>query len=192
MSAAAPGIQAIHFLAGAEVPRDLAADIIARASRRMAVPCHLEPDVWETRPVRLGGRDQIDADALLAGLDVLIRPGIVHVGLTGLDLGLALFTFVFGRARRGGQTAVVSLARLDPTHYGLAADPDLTARRSVAEIIHEIGHVAGLVHCDDFSCVMHFAPNVETIDLRGTAFCPACARALPPHLVLEQVNPRGD
>jgi predicted Zn-dependent protease len=32
---------------------------------------------------------------------------------------------------------------------------------------------------------MHFAANVESIDLRGATFCAACAAALPPHLLAE-------
>ena len=100
-----------------------------------------------------------------------------------LDLGLTLFTFVFGRATRNGRAAIVSLARLGPEQYGLAADSNLTARRAVAEILHELGHVAGLGHCSDVGCIMQFATSVERIDLRGLEFCPSCAAALPRHLL---------
>ena len=180
---AGPRIEAVTFLARAEAERSLMEEVVARTSRRLAVPCRLHLAPWDQDAKRLAGRDQYDADALLHGLEAGNTPGTVCVGLTGHDLGLLLFTFVFGRARRHGHSAIVSLARLGPERYGLSPDPDLTARRAVAEVLHEIGHVAGLVHCGDMNCIMYFATNVETIDLRGMGFCPACAAALPPHLV---------
>lgn len=176
-------IEAVRFLADAGIARELAENIVAHVSRRVAVPCHLDPAPWQNHPVQLAGREQVDADRLLAALDAAAIPGTVQVGLTGLDMGVAIFTFVFGRAMRDGHTAVVSLARLTPEHYGLASDPDLLMRRAVTEILHELGHVAGLGHCNDFACIMHFAPNVESIDVRGAGFCDACVTALPRDLI---------
>jgi archaemetzincin len=172
-------IGAIRFLAGVELRRPLVEDIVVHVSRRLRVPCHLDPSPWANDPVRLSGREQVDADLLLAALGGTPVPGTVQVGITGLDIGLPIFTFVFGRALRGGNAAVVSLARLAPEHYGFPSDPELTVRRAVVEIVHELGHVAGLGHCDDFGCIMHFAPNVESIDVRGLDFCPTCAALLP-------------
>jgi archaemetzincin len=106
------------------------------------------------------------------------------MGMTMRDLGVKIFTFVFGQARRNGFAALVSLARLRPEFYGLPSDPDLTSRRAVAEILHELGHILGLMHCTDFTCIMHFATNVETIDLRGDDFCPKCVATLPPDFLI--------
>jgi predicted Zn-dependent protease len=176
--AAPPRVETVRFLADEGVPRALAADVVAHVSRRLVVPCRLDPAPWQNQPVRLGGREQVDADRLLASLE-RASPGTIQVGLTGLDIGLALFTFVFGRAMLGGHAAVVSLARLTPEHYGLTADMDVLMRRAVTEILHELGHVAGLGHCNDFNCIMHFVPNVESIDVRGAGFCARCESVLP-------------
>ncbi len=172
-------IEAVRFLADEAVPRPLAEEIVAHVSRRLVVPCLLESRPWSLDPVLLPGRDQVDADKLLAALESAPVPGTVRVGVTALDVGVTIFKFVFGRAACGGHAAVVSLARLTPEHYGLAADDNLLRRRAATEILHELGHVAGLNHCTDFNCIMHFAPNVESIDVRGAHFCSECAAALP-------------
>jgi predicted Zn-dependent protease len=183
-------IEAVWFYAEAGLAPAIAEEIVSRASRRLVVPCHLHPSPWANRPVQLEGRPQVDADGLLAALEASAAAGSAHIGLTKLDLGLALFTFVFGRATRNGRAAVVSLARLGPEQYGLAPDPGLTVRRAVAEVLHELGHVAGLGHCSDVGCVMQFATSVERIDLRGLDFCSSCAASLPRHL-LAQLTPRA-
>ncbi|HEU4364783.1 MAG TPA: hypothetical protein VFT13_04890 [Candidatus Krumholzibacteria bacterium] len=176
-------IETVRFLADGEVPRALAEDIVAHVSRRLVVPCRLDPAPWMNDPLHLAGREQVDADRLLAGLERTAVAGTVQLGLTGFDIGLAIFTFVFGRAARGGHCAVVSIARLAPEHYGLEPDADALMRRAVTEVLHELGHVAGLGHCNDFNCIMRFAPNVESIDVRGSGFCAACAAGLPRDLV---------
>jgi archaemetzincin len=173
-------VQALLFLTIGAFPRTIAEDLIARVSRRVSIPCRLaEKALKESLPL-LPDREQVDADALLKRLeDERTDPGTLIVGMTMRDLGIKIFTFVFGRARRNGHAALVSMARLRPEFYGLPPDPDLTTRRSVAEIVHELGHVMGLDHCEDFGCIMHFANNAETIDLRGTTFCTTCSSELP-------------
>ena len=86
---------------------------------------------------------------------------------------------MFGLARQGGPACVVSLARTDPSFYGLPPDPALRDERAVAEILHEIGHLATLEHCPNRGCLMSFAGNIERVDTRGSRFCPACAERLP-------------
>jgi len=183
-AADAPRTEAVNFFADSQMPRDQVEQIIALASRQIAVPCRLHVSDWDAGVRRLNGREQVDADALLVSFEKATSAETVNVGLTQHDLGLMLFTFVFGRARRYGHAAIVSLARLGPEHYGLPADPGLEVSRAVAEVMHELGHVAGLAHCRDLRCLMYFATNVETIDLRGKRFCAACSAALPPQLLL--------
>jgi len=176
----------IDFLAiGAVVP-ELAQALLERVSRDVAVPCRWLTGEPEVAVPPLEGRAQADADALLADLEARATPGRVLVGVTMLDLGHPIFTFFFGRARLHGAAALVSLARLSPAFYGLPDDDRVTVRRAAREVLHELGHVAGLHHCERYECIMHFAADVAAIDVRGAGFCEACAGGLPPGFFVER------
>lgn len=172
----------LHLTVLGDLPADLTQALTARLSRQVALPCRVGSLRKEADLPRLATRNQLDADALLASLEQEARSGpdgVLVVGVTALDLGIPIFTFIFGRARQGGRAALVSLTRLDPAFYGLPADLPLLLHRAVIEILHELGHVAGLPHCRDFQCLMHFAASVESIDARGNRFCQACGKQLP-------------
>jgi predicted Zn-dependent protease len=170
-----------------------ASAVAARVSAHIEAPCRRGDRPEAGRLLRwLPDRaDQADADSLLLALEAMDSgDGTVLVGLTGADLAIPIFTFVFGRARHHGRAAVVSIARLRPEYYGLSADPDLLLRRAVDEVRHELGHVGGLHHCDNPACLLRFAATVEALDLRGGSLCPSCASALPPGLRAPAGPPR--
>ncbi|MFO8073399.1 MAG: hypothetical protein R6V85_16160 [Polyangia bacterium] len=132
---------------------------------------------FESRAEDLAGRGQHDASSLLAALAELAPDSSNPVlGVTNLDLGTPVLSFVFGQAQLGGRTAVVSLARLRQEFYRLEAQADLLVLRACKEARHEIGHTLGLVHCDDRSCVMSLATDVGDVDRRGESYCASCRR----------------
>ena len=53
-------------------------------------------------------------------------------------------------------------------------DHGVTLTRLLKESLHELGHTVGLVHCDDYRCVMCASTSVEEIDLKDEAFCGTC------------------
>jgi archaemetzincin len=171
--------EALELLPVGTLPHGILLDLAARLSRHVELPCRPLPPSLDLRLPRLAGRDQLDAGALLAALEARAAPERLLVGVTAEDVAVPVFTFVFGLARQGGRAALVSLARADPVFYGLPPDPDLTAGRAVAEILHELGHLASLEHCADRSCLMSFAGNLERVDVRGRRFCPGCSARLP-------------
>lgn len=129
----------------------------------------------EVRPSYHESRVQVDSRDLLRRLDeIALAHDVRVVGVTSTDMFASVFTFVFGEARLGGRVAVVSLHRLRPEKYGLAADPITLQDRLAKEILHEVGHLFGLVHCHHPDCVMGFSAVVEEIDNKGFDFCDDC------------------
>lgn len=134
-------------------------------------------DAWrdpETGQLRSG--DVVDA--LVARADALRSDGsrLWSLALADADLGAPGRTFVFGEATVRGCCAVVSLARLaDPGEN--PGSPRLRARL-LAEATHELGHVAGLEHCDRGACAMTPTATVEEVDRRGGELCARCMSLL--------------
>jgi archaemetzincin len=178
----APAIEGILLESVGSLDGAFMQEVAGRLSRRVPVPCRIGRRPLPGEHERLPGRDQADADRLLASLEDVVSRGEAVVGITDLDLAIPVFTFVFGRARELGRAAVVSVARLDPVFYGLPPDGELRARRTVLEILHELGHLGGLRHCSGQSCLMRFAGSVAAVDVRGAVFCAACGERLPPWL----------
>jgi archaemetzincin len=181
-------VAALAFRAVGVVAPALVADVAHRVSRRVSVPCRVVADGGAIAAPDVAGRDQWDADLLLAALETQAaasaQMGTVLVGIAARDIGNPIFTHFFGRARLGGRALLVSTARLAPGFYGMADDAAVTAQRAALEVLHELGHVAGLRHCATAACLMRVTSTVEMIDLRGSEFCASCTALLPRRLVL--------
>jgi archaemetzincin len=174
--------EAVDLLPVGALPPGTLEALAVRLSRHIELACHTMPPAQLPLP-RIPNRDQLDANALLEALEArAVSDDRLLVGVTAEDIAIPVFTFVFGLARQGGRACAVSLARTDPSFYGLPPDPTLRDERTVAEILHEMGHLATLEHCPDNNCLMSFAGNIERVDTRGSRFCPACAGRLPPWL----------
>ena len=171
--------EAVNLLPIGALSHGLLEALAARLSRRIELACRVLP-ACELPVPRIPNREQLDAGRLLEALEARSADvsGLL-VGVTGEDIAVPVFTFVFGLARQGGRACVVSLARTDPAFYGLPPNPALRDGRTVAEILHELGHLATLEHCPDRGCLMSFAGNIERVDTRGRHFCPSCAARLP-------------
>jgi archaemetzincin len=170
--------EAIDLVPIGELPKGALEALAARLSQKVALACHVGPGLGLLLPM-VRGRDQLDANALLEALEARAGDGRVLVGVALHDIAIPVFTFVFGLARQGGRACVVSLARAEPSFYGLPADQGLRDERTVAEIRHELGHLASLEHCPDRGCLMSFAGSIERADARGAEFCASCRARLP-------------
>lgn len=124
-------------------------------------------------------RKQYHSTLILAHILSLIpEDGTKIVGITNVDIYIPILTFLFGEAQLGGKGAIVSSFRLRNPFYGLPEDKALQHNRLVKEILHELGHTLGLIHCPNYECVMHSSTYVEDIDLKRDQFCPNCQDAL--------------
>jgi archaemetzincin len=100
------------------------------------------------------------------------------LGVTDVDLAIPMLSFLFGQAQFEGPVAVVSLCRLHQEFYGLPADEALLRERTAKEVLHELGHTFGLVHCVQPTCAMSLATHIELVDAKAEEYCTRCGMQL--------------
>jgi archaemetzincin len=100
------------------------------------------------------------------------------LGITNVDLAIPMLTFLFGQAQFDGPIAVVSLCRLHQEFYGLPAQESLLRERTVKEVLHELGHTFGLVHCAESTCAMSLATHIALVDSKAEQYCTRCGMQL--------------
>jgi archaemetzincin len=155
-----------HALASAEA---VLAGVLPTATRRLPA---LPRPAYALEP----HRQQYNATLILR--DLVARraaTGSTLIGVTGCDLAIPMLTFLFGQAQLNGPNALVSLARLRQEFYGLPENAELLAARLAKEMLHELGHTAGLTHCPDPACPMSLSTTISEVDRKGTQYCGRCA-----------------
>jgi archaemetzincin len=100
------------------------------------------------------------------------------VGITECDLFIPALTFVFGQAQLDGRVAVVSFARLHQRMYGLPEDRELFRLRLRKEVIHEVGHTLGLIHCGELTCAMRLSTSIIQVDMKQDRLCEVCGHSV--------------
>jgi archaemetzincin len=122
-------------------------------------------------------RDQYHSSRVLVLLERHIEKLRVNrvLGVASFDLYVPNMNFVFGEARMPGNVGVISTWRLKPQSNHQVG---LFRNRVIKEAVHEIGHMIGLKHCPDATCVMHFSERLADTDLKSPNLCNNCQTQL--------------
>jgi len=124
-------------------------------------------------------RRQYDANSLIKSLSPLATDETIKVmGILRVDLFVPILTYIFGQAELGGNTGVSSLYRLRNELYGLEIDNNLLIERFRKVVLHETGHLFGLIHCHTPGCLMRSSTYVEDLDQKELRFCHSCSDQL--------------
>jgi len=99
-------------------------------------------------------------------------PGNMLLVITSKDIYHPGYNFLFGLALPGKRKAIVSFYRL------LCGIRQIELERLAKEIVHELGHLMGLNHCETPGCVMRFSNSVFEVDEKDWRFCDRCLRDL--------------
>lgn len=126
-----------------------------------------------------------DAETLLSGgtqseTDTQTGTDTPTVVITRLSVTHDDRAFVFGVANADSSVCLVSTYRLfqsadDPDGY---TDPETAVKRVRKEVVHEVGHVLGLSHCDNDGCAMTFSMQLGDIDAKSESLCAECVSTL--------------
>ena len=179
-------MNAIHLLPLGDTRIDLVDDLLVPLEGVFRVPARRVQRDIDLERFYDDDRAQYNSTSLLLHLKEMYGNGgnespAIAMAIVPCDLFIPILTYVFGEAEVGGNVAVVSSYRLAPERYGLEPDAGLYSDRLFKEVVHELGHVRGLVHCLNQECVMHSSSYVEDIDLKGRLFCDACAELVARH-----------
>lgn len=117
-------------------------------------------------------RSQYLAEKILEVMKRKFEDGVF--GICNVDLYAEGLNFIFGQAELSGRVAIISTCRLNPEFYGLRFNKKLFFERIEKESIHEIGHMLGLTHCNDKSCVMSFSNSILEVDRKSKKLCEKC------------------
>jgi len=124
----------------------------------------------------------------IKGFDRTPLTKLTILGIIDKDCFADNHNFIFGEAMLRGGESFIALPRLRQSYYGQPENDDLFKRRIVKEAVHEIGHTAGLVHCPDQMCVMHFSNTLKDTDVKNDTYCVRCLRIIEAHDIKERLD----
>ncbi len=162
-------------LLGQDILRAVSAEVI----NKFSIPVVNRQEHLDLSEFYDPSRRQYNGNSLLRKLDDdYSADSFKTIGLFSVDLFIPILTYIFGQAYLNGRAGIASLHRLTNELYGISKDDDLLLQRFSKEVIHELGHMFGLIHCTDPICVMRSSTYVEDIDLKESEFCRSCRRVL--------------
>lgn len=163
---------------------EIEAEILEALINRLKEAFHCPVEIGEGHNLPQGtynpDRRQYFSSQILSEIRKAISPAKREkvLAISDVDLYVPQLNFVFGEAELGGHFAIISLARLRQSFYGLPENRTLFLDRTVKEAVHELGHTYGLRHCPHPECVMHFSNSLQDTDRKEASFCQHCQKLL--------------
>lgn len=168
-------LQHITLISFGYFEESLLENIAASVNHELLYPVSIKEGHIDITEFYDPGRRQYNGNKLLKEVDSLYASDSGKtIGLFNVDLFIPILTYIFGQAFLSGRTGIASLYRFSNERYGMGADDKLAADRFRKEIIHELGHTLGLIHCHIPTCVMRSSTYVEDIDLKSVSLCNKC------------------
>lgn len=144
-------------------------------TREFSMPAHVREGHLDLSEFYDPARRQYNGNLLIRAVDTQYSSASIKtVGLFYVDLFIPILTYIFGQAFLGGRTAIASIYRLSNERYGMKELEDELLSRLTKEVIHELGHTFGLIHCHVPGCVMGSSTYVEDIDQKSSNLCGRC------------------
>ena len=167
--------QGISIISFGYFDHDFLGKIADSVSLEFMMPVHIREGHLDLSEYYDAARRQYNGNLLLREVDAQYSAGSIKTfGLFYVDLFIPILTYIFGQAFLGGHTAIASIYRLSNERYGLKEADDSLLERLTKEVVHELGHTFGLIHCHVPACVMASSTYVEDIDQKSAKLCVKC------------------
>lgn len=118
-------------------------------------------------------RGQYHAEGIVYFISKYFSDNRFALLIASVDAYVPGLNFVFGLAVPSIRTAAVFTHRLK-----MLSDYNNYILRVKKEVIHELGHLLGLNHCSNTTCVMRFSNSVLEVDEKSYLFCSRCSAKL--------------
>ena len=162
------------------IPKGLLPELGQALQQVFGAPADLGPPQVKPDYAFNKDRNQYHSTAVLRRLDAIRgrQRASPVLGVVDVDLFIPDQPFVFGEADRDARAALLSVFRLKGTPDGRAVPAERLLHRARAEAVHEMGHLLGLSHCNDFRCSMFLSHSAADADRKGTGLCGQCRAAI--------------
>lgn len=155
--------------------KDFLENLAEDVTREFLFPVKIKEGHLDLSEFHDPSRRQYNGNRLLKEVDSRFSAeSLKTLGLFNVDLFIPILTYIFGQAFLNGRTGIASLYRLNSERYGIRKDDKILLERFKKEIIHELGHTFGLIHCHVPTCVMRSSTYVEDIDQKNHHLCLKC------------------
>jgi archaemetzincin len=153
--------------------------VVEAAAKEFCLPVTVKEGYIDITEFYDPTRRQYNGTKLLKEIDTLFASDNTKtIGLFSIDLFIPILTFIFGQAYLKGRAGIASYYRLSNERYGMIGGSKEVVERFQKEVIHELGHTFGLVHCHVPTCVMRSSTYVEDIDQKEISVCSQCRTLL--------------